>query len=57
MMLIVDDPQCEIEIRQAAVVNLKTFLENSWKPKEGAFVLPENEKEIIRGTLVDALIR
>ena len=55
--MIVDDATNEMDIRQSAVVNLKTFIEKSWKAKQGLFPLPEIEKSLIRSTIIDALIR
>jgi hypothetical protein len=56
--MIADDAANEIDIRQSAVVNLKTFIEKNWKQRpDSAFSLPENEKQVIRSTILDALIR
>ena len=55
--MITDDSSNEMDIRQSAVVNLKTFVEKYWKKKDGQFSLPDNEKAVIRKTIIDALIR
>lgn len=57
-MMIADDATNEINIRLSAVINLKTFIEKSWKKRsENKFSLPENEKLLIKNTIIDALIR
>lgn len=58
--MITDDANNPEQIRQSAVVNLKTFLENHWahRPNEpNRVVISDQEKEIIKSSIIDALAR
>ncbi|CAD8063756.1 unnamed protein product [Paramecium sonneborni] len=59
LLRIVDNQTQPELLRQSAVVNLKTFLEKHWAEKKepGHFVVSEEEKSVIRATIIDALAR
>lgn len=58
MLMIADDQNNQLPIRQAAIVNMKTFIERSWEgEKHQRFQIPENEKHLVRSSLLNALIR
>jgi hypothetical protein len=58
MLMIGDDPTNPPAIRLSAVVNMKGFIERSWRGSlHGNFQIPEPEKEAIKATLLNALIR
>ena len=57
MLMLVDDANTEEHIRLAALVNVKTFLERTWKARENSFQLPEGEKVTLRQSLLNAFVR
>lgn len=50
--MVIDDSANDLPLRQSAVVNLKTHIDKFWKNN-----MTEQDKSVIKGTIVDALIR
>jgi uncharacterized membrane protein YuzA (DUF378 family) len=57
LMEIVDEPNLTIQLKQAALIQLKNLIKVRWKPKKTWLQLSEAEREQIRNTLVLAIIR
>ncbi|KAL4486098.1 hypothetical protein ABPG72_004032 [Tetrahymena utriculariae] len=58
LMMIADQSDITIDIRQFAVANLKTNIKKYWSPKEDKpFRFSQEDKAVVRNSLMDALIR
>jgi hypothetical protein len=57
-MMIVNDNANSIQIRQAAILQLKQCIEKNWvlKKKQDNYVIGEEEKLKIKASILDALI-
>ena len=57
-MMIVNDQQNSIQIRQAAILQLKQSIEKNWvvKKNKEVYVISEDEKLKIKASILDALI-
>lgn len=56
-MMIADQSDLEINIRQFAVTDLKNSITKHWRPKKDKPSFSEEDKSTVRNSLLDALIR